>query len=237
MKLAPAVAAAAVLLGAVGCRPTYPACRTDDDCLDAEFCVRQQCQACRGDADCAPGERCTEGRCEQVEGACRVDGDCPAGAACVAGRCAPSAVSPREERSSDASRKPECQVRAVRFAFDEATLTPDARNALEANARCIRERDAREVTLVGHADPRGTEEYNLALGERRARAVEGFLRSLGLGGAEVSVGSMGEELARGEDEPGWARDRRVEIETEGGASPSEEDAGGSSRDPDPERQR
>jgi len=64
--------------------------------------------------------------------------------------------------------------------------------------------------LTGTCDPRGTEEYNLALGERRAQSAQQYLKSLGVTG-EITVSSMGEELATGTDESGWARDRRVDF--------------------------
>ncbi len=65
------------------------------------------------------------------------------------------------------------------------------------------------LLLSGAADPRGTEEYNIALGERRAQAVRSYLVSLGLDGNSVSTTSVGEEMASGTDEAGWARDRNV----------------------------
>jgi peptidoglycan-associated lipoprotein len=67
------------------------------------------------------------------------------------------------------------------------------------------------VHVTGYCDPRGTEEYNLALGDRRARAVMSYMISLGLDGNAVSASSMGEEMAQGTDEGSWARDRRVEV--------------------------
>ncbi|HEY8432102.1 MAG TPA: OmpA family protein, partial [Sandaracinaceae bacterium] len=60
-------------------------------------------------------------------------------------------------------------------------------------------------------DPRGTEEYNLALGERRARAVQSYLQNLGIDASRIHASSMGEEMASGTDEASWARDRRVDF--------------------------
>ena len=71
---------------------------------------------------------------------------------------------------------------------------------------------AKGVRVVGLTDPRGTEEYNLALGERRARASGDFSRALGVPAQEVEIASVGEELARGQDEAGWAADRRADIQ-------------------------
>ena len=66
--------------------------------------------------------------------------------------------------------------------------------------------------LTGATDPRGTEEYNIALGDRRAQAVRAYLVSLGIDGGRIGVSSVGEEMAQGSDEAGWAQDRAVSAE-------------------------
>ena len=86
-----------------------------------------------------------------------------------------------------------------------------ARDVIARNAECTRERGYSSLQLTGHTDPRGTEEYNLALGDRRARSVRKYLESLGVGDSKVKSSSMGEEMARGEDESGWSTDRKVEF--------------------------
>lgn len=107
-----------------------------------------------------------------------------------------------------------CALRSVYFAFDSIELRQDSRDALAEAARCLTSRevakDAR-TALVGMADPRGTEEYNLALGDRRARVAASYLAALGVDPARVEVRSLGEEQARGTDDAGWAQDRRVEV--------------------------
>ncbi len=104
-----------------------------------------------------------------------------------------------------------CNVSAVYFAFDSSDLDSRARSTLEQNARCINERDAR-ARVVGMTDPRGTEEYNLALGDRRARSVTSYMSNLGVDQGRVNVRSVGEEQARGNDERTWAEDRRADIQ-------------------------
>jgi peptidoglycan-associated lipoprotein len=104
----------------------------------------------------------------------------------------------------------QCAVEAVYFAFDSNELDAQARATLERNKRCLEERGAAQVHVTGMADPRGTEEYNLALGDRRAREVATYLGRLGA--PEVQVHSMGEESSTGSDESGWARDRRAELQ-------------------------
>ena len=103
-----------------------------------------------------------------------------------------------------------CVLETVYFEFDSSELDSSARAAIEAAVECYRNQnpDVR-LLLTGACDPRGTEEYNIALGERRAQSVRGYMNSLGMGGGQISVTSVGEEMATGTDEAGWARDRNV----------------------------
>ena len=93
---------------------------------------------------------------------------------------------------------------------DEGRLTPDQRTQLQATADFLRRRTAVRVTIEGHADARGTNEYNLALGERRANAVKDYLVSLGVGGDRLSVESKGEEqqVCSEQNEGCWSQNRR-----------------------------
>jgi peptidoglycan-associated lipoprotein len=69
----------------------------------------------------------------------------------------------------------------------------------------------RSLLMVGHADPRGEEDYNMALGGRRAESVRGAMESLGVDKGRMDVSSRGELEATGVDEESWAKDRRVDI--------------------------
>ena len=103
-----------------------------------------------------------------------------------------------------------CVLETVYFEFDSAELDSSSRSALEEAVECYRGQGSGvSLLLTGAADPRGTEEYNIALGERRAQAVRSYLASLGLDGSAISTTSVGEEMATGTDEGGWARDRNV----------------------------
>lgn len=107
-----------------------------------------------------------------------------------------------------------CVPSAIYFAYDSSDLTPEARDTLSAIARCIEVPGAASsarTTFVGMTDPRGTEEYNLALGERRARAALRYVGDLGVDAGRLDVRALGEEYAAGHDEAGWSRDRRVEV--------------------------
>ncbi|MCB9718690.1 MAG: OmpA family protein [Myxococcales bacterium] len=106
-----------------------------------------------------------------------------------------------------------CDLPETDFAFDSAKLGPQAKSALDALVACFDDGPAkgRRMTLVGHADPRGDEEYNLGLGQRRATSVSGYLSKHGLSNDRMETSSRGELDATGTDETGWAHDRRVDI--------------------------
>lgn len=99
------------------------------------------------------------------------------------------------------------------FAFDSSRVDPYARAALDALARCFSEGPlkGRGMRLIGHADPRGEVEYNLALGHKRAGSVAAYLAERGVPKANISPSSRGEFDATGTDENGWARDRKVDV--------------------------
>jgi peptidoglycan-associated lipoprotein len=103
--------------------------------------------------------------------------------------------------------------RRVHFEFDSSTLEGENRQIVEAHARYLAANPNLRVTLEGHADERGTREYNLALGERRSQAVERVMRVLGVSADNLTTTSYGEEkpLAPEHNESAWALNRRVEI--------------------------
>ena len=98
------------------------------------------------------------------------------------------------------------------FDFDQTTIKQDARTALEAHAAYL-VKNGSNVVLEGHADERGTREYNLALGERRAQAVANYLTVLGVSSQQIESVSYGEERAAtmGHDDTSWSLNRRVEL--------------------------
>ena len=98
---------------------------------------------------------------------------------------------------------------------DVSALDAPARDAIDRAAQCWRQRGIpAALRLTGATDPNGTNEYNLALGERRAQAVKSYLVNLGIDASHISTMSMGEEEATGHDEGGWARDRHVRNTTQ-----------------------
>jgi len=136
--------------------------------------------------------------------ACRDDAQCGAGRRCEAGACA------------DGERAPACGVERVRFGYDDATLSDDARRVLQGDATCLRAHGVSALVIEGHCDERGTAEYNVALGQRRAEAVKRYLADLGVGSPIRSV-SFGKEtpLVRGSGEEAWRENRRAELRQPG----------------------
>ncbi|ACO79810.1 peptidoglycan-associated outer membrane lipoprotein [Azotobacter vinelandii CA] len=109
----------------------------------------------------------------------------------------------------------EAALRAITtfyFEYDSSDLKPEAMRALDVHARDLKGNGAR-VVLEGHTDERGTREYNMALGERRAKAVQRYLVLQGVSPAQLELVSYGEErpVAGGADEQSWAQNRRVEL--------------------------
>ncbi len=101
----------------------------------------------------------------------------------------------------------------IYFDYDESTLTDDTRQKLSRNADLLKSQPQFSVTIEGHADSRGTNEYNLALGERRANAVKEYLGSLGVAPERLRTLSYGEErpLCTEEVESCWSQNRRAHM--------------------------
>jgi len=98
----------------------------------------------------------------------------------------------------------------VYFDYDKSDLGDAARASLEKNAAWMRRWTSTRVLVEGHADSRGTSEYNLALGERRAAAVRDYIVSLGIDASRLSIVSKGEEepVCMEDAESCWSRNRR-----------------------------
>lgn len=110
-------------------------------------------------------------------------------------------------------------MHTVNFGFDQSELGEDARGLLERNLQWLKDHPNAKVRIEGHADERGTSEYNLALGARRARRVREYLVHRGIAPERMVIISFGEEmpLEAGQDEQSWGRNRRAEFRAiEGG---------------------
>ena len=262
------------LLALAGCKPTYPACESDDHCADKkEVCINKQCQECRDDAqctakygddkhecvsakcelkpesranadcasvgeglvcrsnkcvpecaaneDCASGFKCDSQKCVPE---CEIDIDCGPGAVCKNGRCeqegeaatkVSSACNPLNPGAGEVIR-----LDTVAFDFNEFDLTVDARGLLDQGAQCLQQTPGVTIVIEGHADDRGTVEYNMALGEKRANAVKTYLKNLGVSTSRMQTRSKGENepMCSAETESCWARNRRVQFIQKRGSS-------------------
>jgi peptidoglycan-associated lipoprotein len=109
----------------------------------------------------------------------------------------------------------------IHFDYDQFAISTDDQAKLERKAAILRANPALRIRVTGHADERGSDEYNLALGMRRATAAKSYLTGRGIDAARIEVASLGREvpLDSGSNESAWARNRRDEFEiTAGGQS-------------------
>ncbi|MAO82852.1 MAG: cell envelope biogenesis protein OmpA [Myxococcales bacterium] len=196
-----------------------PECQADGDCPSGQSCREERCveaqasqlRSCEVDQECEENQRCVQGRCEALR-SCSTDSDCRENEGCQGGTCLPLVTEkPGEGACADEAGD---LWAAVQFEFNGDSLADVARERLDRLARCLREIDSAEIRILGHADERGTEEYNLHLGERRARAVKRYLVNLGVPDSKLPVVSYGENrpIADGQDESSWAKNRRAEFE-------------------------
>ena len=147
--------------------------------------------------------KCSSNRCVDAL-ICDSNSECSSGWECKSGRCTDPNL---------ASRNMGCDTTAVYFEFNKSRLTGEARDGLQSNADCIKTKSG-VITIEGHCDERGTEEYNLALGDRRARAVRDYMISLGVPRSKLRIVSKGElePIDSGSSENAWAKNRRAEFE-------------------------
>lgn len=187
------------------CAPK-PECQADTDCQLGFKCKDEKCTPeCAANADCPTGQQCKAGRCAPIP-ECTSDADCATGKKCdAAGRC------------SEPFGGSACALQTVYFGFNEYSLTSEATRALDKDAECLKARKGGKVTVAGYCDERGTEEYNLHLGERRANAAKKYLTALGVEASSLKPTSYGEERPAdpGHDEAAWAKNRRVEFNEAG----------------------
>lgn len=231
-------------LVSAGCpsKPKNGECKTSDDCKEQQgygkVCVQGRCQECGADTDCQAGFVCRENKCAPRP-ECTQDADCGAGKACQAGRCVASAPKPECDSDAQCGANQSCQAgkcvakaapsgaeaaaacsgeaHAVHFAFDKADLDSESRGILDGMARCLKDAGSVPLAIEGHCDARGTTEYNLHLGERRAEAVKKYLVNLGLDAKTVKTVSFGKErpVCSESTEDCWSRNRRGVVKPAG----------------------
>lgn len=120
---------------------------------------------------------------------------------------------PLDLRPGEGARYEEGQFSPVYFEYDSSQVSPSERGKLDSVASELRSRSNVGLVVEGHCDERGSREYNLALGERRALAVRAYLIGLGVEGSLIQTKSYGEEQPAdmGHDEGAWSANRRAEF--------------------------
>ncbi len=138
---------------------------------------------------------------------CATDLDCGDKQLCINSRCV--------DITPDLA---ECTNVRVHFPFNSDEIDTNDKPSLDRSARCLKADHSLHVTIEGNADERGTEEYNMALGDRRANAVARYLESLGASQAQLKTVSYGKENpeCQEHDEACWARNRRAALKAGAG---------------------
>jgi peptidoglycan-associated lipoprotein len=194
-------------------------CLEDKDCPEGKFCKNNQCKwECEIDSDCTDGKVCKNHKC-QIE--CEKDEDCSnPDLECKNQRCVPkcqchsdldcgSGMACRDCKCVDKSA---CRIESIYFDFDRYDIRSTDQSILDQNAACIKSRNL-SVQIVGNCDERGTEEYNIALGDRRARGAKKYLQSLGIKDSQLSTISYGKNrpACNESTEDCWAKNRRDDF--------------------------
>jgi peptidoglycan-associated lipoprotein len=125
---------------------------------------------------------------------------------------APTAIS-EETALSSAAAQLQAALEKIYFDFDSFVLSTQARDSLSRDAKLLLKYGSAKVQIEGHCDERGSDEYNLALGEKRAKAAMSYLVTLGVPSSQLSFISYGKEKPAdpGHDEAAWAKNRRDEF--------------------------
>lgn len=178
-------------------------CEGHDGCADGQICENNRCRAgCDLDAGraCPSGQICENNRCVE-DRECNLDQDCGSGECCESYACV--ACTPCQDRNFE----------TVLFDFDESAIRANQEANLEHNVACMSEH-ADDVRIQGHCDERGTDAYNLALGERRARATKRYMERMGVSSGRLGIISYGESRpeATCHNESCWRQNRRTEFE-------------------------
>jgi peptidoglycan-associated lipoprotein len=177
-----------------------PECTKDDQCPTGKVCQAGKCKSCAADSECGPGASCEAGACKKAT-KCAKDEDCADDEDCVSGFC--------KKAGAGAGADATCPLATVYFGYDQAAILDSEKSRLEQNSQCIEKTKGKQVNLLGHTDTSGTEEYNIALSERRAQTVADYLARLGVDPARLNV------VPKGETEPtslGDDKDRRCEFQ-------------------------
>ena len=186
---------------AYACGRRAGCCKSDLDCPDGR-CWRRSGEPtgtcggqCQADEHCPEGQRCLGGNCVP-DSQCSTDADCPTGQTCVNGACQAAS----------------CTMEPIYFDFNENTIRLDQEEAVTRNAACLKEHLGNYI-VEGHCDERGSDEYNLALSQRRAAAVVRIYVQHGVNREMLSTLGYGEEKPHCSESSDscWQKNRRVET--------------------------
>jgi peptidoglycan-associated lipoprotein len=140
---------------------------------------------------------------------CNADSECDAKQLCIRNKCTDISLGLAE-----------CSQLRIHFDFDKSDIKDEDKTGLERIGRCLRADQALRVTIEGNADERGTEEYNIALGQRRAGVVDEYIQRLGVSGNQLKTVSYGFErpVCTQHNEQCWAKNRRAAVKPHDEAS-------------------
>ncbi len=180
-------------------------CNQTIDCSGGLVCTAGACSQCTDDIEC-DGGTCDlgTGTCTVAGGGgqCTTDDQCAMDEICDGGMCVFSGIEP--------SGNNPCGLDAIFFEFNSPKIADESAQQLRDLAECLKQQGG-QVYLEAHADPRGTEEYNIMLTDKRGQGVKKFLEDLGVTGENMQVISKGSLEATGTDNSSWQQDRRVEF--------------------------
>ena len=230
-----------VFMASAACTPQYPNCKSDSHCQiqahETDVCVNGICQECRDDSRCKADKGdnyyCKQGRCDKRQPQCHNKHDCTSHQHCLEGMCAIGECS----QNSDCTSEQHCNndgkciatapkfsaacvptdsneiiaLQTIKFDFDRYVLSQESKKALQHNAKCLKEDHNIQIIIEGHCDARGTQEYNLALGQKRAVTVAKYLEALGVSPTQIISRSKGanEPICPINNETCWSQNRRV----------------------------
>lgn len=125
----------------------------------------------------------------------------------------------RRAREAELARMRATLTEMVHFDYDRSEIRADSRAILDRKTRILRDVPTLRIRVEGHADDRGSTEYNLALGSRRAEAVKAYITAAGIDASRIAIVSYGEDrpLQRAATESAWSRNRRAEFVVTGGS--------------------
>lgn len=204
-------------------------CSLDSHCDPGEKCNQGTCEApppppecteANAAEKCGVGKACKDNKCVTAPtktggenpkdpNSCEFDGECTGTQVCVNKRCV--------DQKPIVTKKDNCDTATntltLFFDLDSADLAPETRQKLTDFAKCMDERGDPTLNIEGHCDERGTNEYNMALGEERAKEIKKFLTSLGVKANKINLKSYGEESPLNPDhtEQAWSENRRGVI--------------------------